>query len=875
MIRLAWLNVIGRRALSTVTVLAFAVTLLGFLALHSKSETTSATLRGTISSAWTTPFDLLVRPPGAREPLERTAGLVRPNYATGVHGGITLAQLAAIRRTDGVSLAAPLAVVGAVNWPSAYLRRLPAHPRAGPVTVYRVTSSTVGDGDLSTYPVDRRYVVVATRGVLDLNRQLLTIPGRASIRCSFPVNCFAPTVCVGGHCSRGQYPSTAQARYYLPLLQPIVVAGIDPAAEQALLGVRRCIRHGHYLASADAPSATEDPEPAEVLPVLASDTAFVAQTLRVTVQRAALGNVADPALGHNWQTTAHDSVSVQSLYRSYLRNGIADYLDPWPIWSAGDVRYRTVDADHVRATAVPSLPLYDRVNDYLETGLADSVLVPPESADTSFRPVQEHLDTQAPGVGSSYRSKIWDVVGRYDPSCVIGYDRLAGGTLDAYATPAVQLPNGRSMTPSRSLAGYVSSPPLLLTTMSTAQWLADPARFGGQPGTAFISVVRVRVRGTGRPGTDAQQRLAQTAALIHERTGLDVDIVKGASTRDIGVDLPAGRFGRPAVTVQEHWAVKGVAIRFARATDVQDAAMLAVALVGGGLLLAQTAAASVRQRRVPLAVLRAVGYSPLRIAALVEGETMMLGAAAGVVAGLGALFVPAWAGTRFESALVAVALGIGIAAVAGLVPALAASRRTAAAALRGERPMRRSRRVDSPLSLAATELRTGWAADSVAAAAGIALGAILVGVVVLAFGEYSGQLDNTLLGRGLAARVRPFHIVLAALTLSVGAIAGAQTLTLAWVARRQQYGMLRALGWSRRRLVALAGCQAALLGGFALVLAAVPVGVFATATHASAHATAAALAATVAASVIAAVAAAIVPIATALLISARALLAAR
>jgi putative ABC transport system permease protein len=511
----------------------------------------------------------LVRPPGAREPLEQTAGLVRPNYATGVHGGITLTQLAAIRGTAGVSLAAPLAVVGAVNWPSASLRPLPADAGSPPATVYQVTSATVGDGTLSRYSVDRRYVVVATRGVLDLERQTLTLPGGVAVRCAFPVNCFAPKVCVAGHCSRGQFPSTAQARYYLPLLQPIVVAGVDPRAEQALLDVRRCVRQGNFLPSDASPTPTEDPEPAEVLPVLASDTAFVEQTLRVTVKRVGLGNPSDPTRLHGWRLVGHDSVSMQKLYRRYLKSGIADYLDPWPIWSAGDVRYQTVDADHVRANALPSHRLYERVNDYLETGLADRVLVPPESRDVWFRPVEEHLDTEAPGEGSGYRAKIWDIVGRYDPGCVIGYDQLAGGTLDAYATPAVQLPAGRSMTPSRSMAGYVSSPPLLLTTLPTARWLADPARFQGQPGNAFISVVRVRVRGTGRPAAAAQGRLAETAAAIHDVTGLDVDIVKGASTRSIRVDLPAGRFGRPAVTVREQWSVKGVAIRFTRGTDMR------------------------------------------------------------------------------------------------------------------------------------------------------------------------------------------------------------------------------------------------------------------------------------------------------------------
>ena len=696
-----------------------------------------------------------------------------------------------------------------------------------------MTSTTDGDGGLSRYPVDRRYVVVATQGVLDLNRQQLTIPGRPSIDCGFPVNCFAPEVCVGGHCERGQFPSTAQARYYLPLVQPIVVAGIDPDAEQALLGLQRCVRHGHFLPADASPAPTEDPEPAEILPVLASDTSFVRQTLHVTVQSAALGRSTDPTRLHGWRAVAHESRSMQQLYREYLRNGIADYLDPWPIWSAGDVRYRTIDDDHVGAGVMPSHPLYDRVNDYLETGLAEEVVIPPESEDVWFRPVQQHRDTSAPGEGSPYRSKIWDVVGEYDPGCVTGYDELSGGTLDAYATPTVRLPGGRVMSPSRSLAGYVSSPPLLLTTLSTARWLADPARFGGQPGEAFVSVVRVRVRGTERPGADAQRRLAQAAAAIHESTGLDVDIVKGASTRTIRVDLPAGRFGRPAVTVREDWAVKGVAIRFIRATNVQDSILLGITLVGGGLLLAQTAAASVRQRRVPLAVLRALGYSPWRIAGLVEAETVLIGAASGLLAGLAAMVLPAAAGTRFETALAAAALGVLIAAVAGLVPAMAAARRPAAAALRGEPAVRRSRRVDGPLSLAVTELRSGWAAEWAAAVASIALGALLVGVVVLAFGAYTSQLDQTLLGEGLAARVRPFHLVLSVLTLAVGAVAGAQTLTLAWVSRRQQSGMLRALGWSRLRLVRLAVGHAVLLAAAAFVLAVVPVGVLAMITGAA------------------------------------------
>ena len=50
-----------------------------------------------------------------------------------------------------------------------------------------------------------------------------------------------------------------------------------------------------------------------------------------------------------------------------------------------------------------------------------------------------------------------------------------------------------SLEPTRSMAGYLNSPPLLLTTLDGAEWLSDPARYAGQPGQAFISVIRVKV----------------------------------------------------------------------------------------------------------------------------------------------------------------------------------------------------------------------------------------------------------------------------------------------------------------------------------------------------------------------------------------------
>jgi putative ABC transport system permease protein len=200
-----------------------------------------------------------------------------------------MGQLKAIRATPGVEVAAPVAMVGFVEWPSAYEQMLRS-PGSEP-SVYRVTASVVGDAGLSTYPIERRYVVISKRGDLDFSSLggTLHLPGERTIDCAYPVNCFAGRVCgFGNGCQAGAYPSTRQARYYLPLLQPIVIAGIDPAAEAKVTALNHCVTSGRYLSQADQPipSGNDEDPPFERIPVLVSTHAFVDQTLTVRVERA-------------------------------------------------------------------------------------------------------------------------------------------------------------------------------------------------------------------------------------------------------------------------------------------------------------------------------------------------------------------------------------------------------------------------------------------------------------------------------------------------------------------------------------------------------------------------------------------------------------
>lgn len=819
MIRLAVRGVLARRVQSAIVAVGLFLTLVGFAGLNASAQSTTATLSGQVGRAWRTPFDLLVRPPGSSEELERSEGLVRPNYVSGIHGGITMRQLSEIRGIPGVGLAAPLAAVGAVNWPSAF--QLPLAAVGTRTTVYRVRAAVTGQAGLSTYPMETRYVVVAPRGRLDFQSGLLTLPGHERpVACGYPVNCFAGSVCFDGECSAGQYPSSGDASFYLPLLQPVQVAGIDPRAEARLTGLAGCVASGRLLTARDRPTPTQDPEPAEALPVMASGVAFLDQVLHVHVDTASLGTASDVLATGGWKRSDQRQVSLQSLYRSYLATSVHDYLDPWPIWSAGDVRYRRVGPDHLAAEPVaPDPDIYSRVNTFQEVGIADSALVPPEVADPWLRPVTEHGDTHAPGEGSSYRSKIWDVVGRYNPRCLQGFDPLTGASLEAYAAPSVRTSDGRAITPSRAMSDYVASPPLLLTTLAGARWLANPARYDGQPGDAFISVVRVRVRDTGTAGEASEARLAAAAAAIHDRTGLQVDIIKGASTRTIRVDLPAGRFGRRALTVQEQWSVKGVAVTFLSAVRKQDLVLLALLLVAAGLLVGQASYIALRQRRGQLAMLRALGWSPSRLAILIVLETVGIGLVAGLAAMVAALPLVRHLGVSAGLALAAPPAGIVIAAIAALPAAWAASRGTASSAMAGVHPIRASRPPRTTAGLAARELRRTWPVETAVGSVAVALGSALVGLVVLVAAGFRAQLDTTVLGTAMDTQVRPFHVVLASLVLLLGSAAAAEVVVLAWLSRRHQLGVLKALGSSGARLAAVVCWQALIVGGLGAVLA--------------------------------------------------------
>lgn len=817
MIRLAWRGLLARRIATALAAAGLLTAVSGFLVLAGVSRTTQAVLSGDIARAWDTPYDLLVRPIGTQTSLEATEGLVRPNFLSGMAGGITSAQLEAIRAVPGVTVAAPIAIVGVVQWPAGFPVDLGAEIGPDTVTVLRVIVVASGEAGLSRYPaLAPAYLIAAPTGRVvregtgPAAATYLEI-GTSRIACTPTVACYG-----------GLTPDAGPPGLTVSWPIPIVVAGIDPHAEAQLASLDRCVTTGRYLVPSDAPAIVETPTGGQpTIPVLVSTTSFLDESVRISIERArepsaALGGAAPDALS-GWAPVSEQTASAEEAYRAYLAALVgSDYYDASPHWTAGQVTYREVGPDRIAAVTVPADPsVYESQTTVRGNGRPAS-LAPPEGGDIWFRRVERHDQARRGELFSR-----WTPVGQYDPNCLPGFDPLAGGRLEAYGLPAVTLPDGRTLGPTRSLASYVNSPPLVLTTLAGAAWLSDATRFEGAPGAAFISAIRVRISGVDEPGSGAEARLAAAAAAIRDATGLQVDIVKGSSPHQVLVDLPAGRYGRPAVSAAEGWSKKGIAVAFVEAVAAQDLAIFVLVLVGGVLLVGATAYVAVRQRGPELATLRAIGWSRRRIAWLVETEMLVLGLAVGVAALLvvGALlplglFLAPW------QLFGAVPLSIVVAGTAGLLPALLVFRGIPVGQLRGiERP-RPSRPIRSMAWFAMRDLMGSRRVESLLGIVAVALGAALVGIVALVAVAFNGRLDVTVLGVYLAAQVRPFHVAVAALTLAVGALTAGEIVALGYLRREDAFATLRAIGWPPRRLVGFLMLQALAIGISGGILAA-------------------------------------------------------
>jgi hypothetical protein len=102
---------LGRSLAMALSVL-LAVT--AFVVLTASAAESKLVTTRTVNANFRSSYDILVRPKGSQTALELRQALVRPNYLSGIYGGITLAQVAAVQKTQGAEVVAPIAMIGQI-----------------------------------------------------------------------------------------------------------------------------------------------------------------------------------------------------------------------------------------------------------------------------------------------------------------------------------------------------------------------------------------------------------------------------------------------------------------------------------------------------------------------------------------------------------------------------------------------------------------------------------------------------------------------------------------------------------------------------------------------------------------------------------------
>jgi ABC-type lipoprotein release transport system permease subunit len=803
--------------------------------LTAAVDTSAAQVQGTVNASFRTSYDLLVRPPGTQTPLEAEQGLVRNNVESGIFGGITQRQWRTVLDLPGVEVAAPVQYVGFALASVSYEVRLPeAAARAG--SMFRVRESTVADAGLSRYPGPVEYIYVArsskecaslaVRGPVGGSVFASTGPSSGSLDC-VSVQSVEPRLVEGTGTS-----------------MPLLVAAVDPVEENKLLDLDSALVSGSPLSES---LSFERARLGAQVPVIASQESYLDESRVLALERVDIPTGHDPVerlfdpdvaaerlgafpnRGWRWvhrlpsTPVGQSSVTPQAWHQAFLaEGGEADgygfFVTFETYVTAGNPSYERLASGRLRPRRVANDP-YSVWARQMLNGVEQS------NRDVAFRRLSAHdvvVNSINAGAGEL------EVIGQFDPSQLPGFDPLSRVPLETYFPPQVtagdprtaELMGGRPLRPSSNVGGYVATPPALLTTLKAARGLTSPRFFNGGNFEAPISVIRVRVAGVTGADDLSLARIERVATLISERTGLTVDITAGSSPAPQTVELPAGRFGRPQLVLEEGWAKKGVALVILSAVDRKSLVLLGLVLVTTLGYLANAALAAVRARRREIAILLSMGWPRGSVFAAVLGELAVVGVAAGLLGAGLATAVVAVFDLRFPLGRVVfiplVALVLTV--LAGFLPAWRASRGHPIEAVQPPVTGRATSRATRHLAALAWANLRRVPGRSAIAAAGLCLGIASLTALVSINLAFQGTVSGTLLGNFVSVQVRTVDYVAVGLTITLATFSLADVLLLNVRERAAETATLQAVGWSNRHVGALTLLEATIIGGAASIV---------------------------------------------------------
>ncbi|HEX6453613.1 MAG TPA: hypothetical protein VF060_29625 [Trebonia sp.] len=376
----------------------------------------------------------------------------------------------------------------------------------------------------------------------------------------------------------GSRSATLAVRFSWTFQLPLIA--VDPAAEARLMHLDSAVTSGSYLPENAVP-------PSQPVPMLLAGSV-------ANDDRAEVG-----LPGQTGQLGDAMTLTAAGAYQQLVASATGQPTSVPVYWTAAPVRYQVAANGDLRSQPAVTELLSAWPGPSMWTGAGDDT----GTLDVSFRSVQQH---SARDGGTAVRA-----TGVFDPA------RVAG----AATTPSPYRPglltgadaNSRTLLGDRPLAVPAAPGGLPGSAASLVMPLADlsafTSRYTGSNTAAPIGAIRIRVAGADGDSAASVAKIRAAAQEIVRATGLQVEMILGATDVKRVVDLPAGLHGRPPLRVYQNWYLTGTRTTVWTGPGAASFALFGLGLAAGETVIFWNAGQLVSRCRRELLTLRALGWS--------------------------------------------------------------------------------------------------------------------------------------------------------------------------------------------------------------------------------------------------------------------------
>lgn len=534
---------------------------------------------------WRWQYDLLVYPDEARSTFE---GLnnewIAPQTSVASYGGISYDDLDLIRNIPGVEVAAPLSMIGYFEYDTISVEYDDAQPNM----------------------------------LYEINRQMTAFDGlqHIDVLSQTYYQEYAPEVEIGSMEDLEKYD---WARYPIQptvgirLFNEMMLVAIDPMEEEKLYSLSASIVDGTDLLEAQVQSTNG----VNVIPILFLHNPHF--QVEDTVQ---FSKVHLPDGMETVQLQEQGLVDIDSLPRSPVTSLTLPTFSPEWRYNQVNVSLKNNDDYDLRGYQLSyfdrQLERYSPIQYELKSetdGEIPQLMARKQSIDSIYSYLFDipHYRTQMEN--ESYVEFGIDIIGYYDSEQIlpiISSGKTKADTVDLY-TPhhslIVQNGAGQDIDPTPLIplplkSTYYSGAPDAITTMDAANIF-----YRNEPP---ISSVRVVVKGVDERTEANQRKIEQIAQTIMDKTGHHVHIMLGSSSSRVEIQL-AGQAENEIGVVEEGWQQQGVSWHIEEHIENSNQLLFIYLLIMITVLCYTLNTHSLIKRSTEFSMLRAIGWSRKKI----------------------------------------------------------------------------------------------------------------------------------------------------------------------------------------------------------------------------------------------------------------------